>query len=377
MQLKKTQYILNNVTKPKISKKYKLSIIVTIFNLADVLVPCLISIENQTEKPLEVILVDDGSTDDSVKIIQDFLKRNSNWKCLSTSNKGVGSARNLGITCSQGDYVLILDGDDIFDRNFFQFMMNETLDDPDIVICKSRELDHITNLSIPLDWSVKFDFLPHENRFSPDDLQGTIFYSFMGWAWDKMYKREFLIKNNLKFPTYRNSEDLVFVYKSLFMAQTIKVINKSLIFHRVNRFQSVSNTLDEYPEEFHKALRDIEDALLARPEIFSREKECYLAWKVDFSLWAQRSSCRAFSPEYFKELRRCLLLSGQKRKLFPLLKFRLEARSPEIKRRYLAVLTDMFSSYFKYGVKRHILRFLSFSIIRIKKFYLLYLRQLG
>lgn len=348
-------------------KKKELSVIITVFNLSDVLIPCLKSIENQSVKPLEVIIIDDGSTDSSSQIIEQFLIRNPNWECFYTNNKGVSSARNFGVRKAKGEYLLILDGDDVFDKNFFSLMLNETKSSPDIVICGAWELDNLTNLSVPLYWNIRTKYLPKESGFSAEQLDGNVFYSFMGWAWDKMYRREFLIKNDLFFPELHNSEDLVFVYESLVLAKSIRILKDRLIFHRVNRSNSLSNSLAKYPKEYTKALDYIEKALKKSPEIFSREKQCYLAWKADFSLWAIKNSNQDVTSEDIRELNSWIVMSGEKSRLFPLLKIRMKLRFVFQNGFFLADIADLSSSCIKFGPRRNLTRLLSFIGGRLKK----------
>ena len=349
------------------SKKNVLSVIITVFNLSDVLDSCLKSIENQTEKPLEVLIIDDGSTDSSHQIIEKYLIKNPSWKCFSTMNLGVSSARNYGLKKAKGDYLLILDGDDVFDKNFFLLMLNETKSSPDIVVCRAWELDNLTNSIVPLYWSIRTKFLPSESEFSAKQLRGTIFYTFMGWAWDKMYRREFLVNNDLRFPEIHNSEDLVFVYKSLWLAKSIRILEDHLIFHRVNRFNSLSNSLSKHPEEYKKALEIVELDLKKNPEVFSRERQCYFAWKVDFSLWALKSSKQKISPEEIRELFNWLNISEKKSALFPLLTLRMKLRFVHKNSVLLANIADLVSCCIKFGPRRNIARLFSHIVSNVKR----------
>ena len=97
-----------------------ISLIVPVYNVENYLERCLLSVENQTFENFEVIIVNDGSTDGSLRVIQRFLNRNMNFKLIDQENKGLGEARNVGIKNSCGRYVAFLDSDDFLEPNYLE-----------------------------------------------------------------------------------------------------------------------------------------------------------------------------------------------------------------------------------------------------------------
>lgn len=118
----------------------KISVIVPIYNVENYLSDCIDSIENQTYKNIEIILVDDGSTDKSLEIAKKFEEKYKNIKVISQKNNGQGSARNTGLKFSTGDYISFIDSDDLIDANMYECMISQALKyDLDIVECSYQE----------------------------------------------------------------------------------------------------------------------------------------------------------------------------------------------------------------------------------------------
>ena len=117
----------------------KVSIIVPIYNSAKYLVKCLDSIVNQTYQNLEIILVNDGSTDNSIDIIKNYQEKNNNIMVYNIENHGQGYARNLGIKNSHGDYVMFIDSDDYVDVDIVQKLVDNIMDS-DVIVCDMYEV---------------------------------------------------------------------------------------------------------------------------------------------------------------------------------------------------------------------------------------------
>ena len=262
-----------------------LSIIITVHNLEDCLEDALASLENQSIPPDEVIIINDGSKDNSEKIIQKFLSRNK-WKSFYIPNSGPGIARNYGLSFVSSEYVLFLDGDDVFSPSLIKDLRNATLERTDIVVFGSHELDDRSRQTLPLTWSVRKKYISnHKSSFSPVTVSGYLLLAFMGWPWDKMFKIDFIKQYDFQFPNLYNSEDLTFVYSALAYASNIKVLDTSLIHHRINRRSSVSNSLGDNPFDFERAILLLINKLKENPIIWEREKKGFPEWALDYYVW--------------------------------------------------------------------------------------------
>lgn len=339
---------------------HTISVVLTVFNLEECLEETLKSLATQTETPYEVIIINDGSQDNSQNIINKFVNDNNCWKCLETENLGVANARNLGLAVCSGEYVIFLDGDDLFNKDLISKLSLATTTGPDIVVCRSREFDHLTKKSHKLSWAIRPSFLPLEKKFSPSKLKGSVCYTFMGWAWDKLFKKELLKRFELSFPNLRNSEDLVFVYPAVMLADHIEIVEEELILHRVSRSNSLSNSLVNNPFDFVDAISMLEAKIQSHPDIWVRERMCFIQWALDFYLWGERNcgrNLRLFPREDKKldginRLKTLYLSSYSEVQYYPLLKLRLLIRSSPILDKPFSSLLYYCAFWKKFGCSR-------------------------
>ena len=115
---------------------YKISVIIPVFNSSLYLDHCLSTVVNQTLKDIEIILIDDGSTDDSLNVIKNYAKKYNNIKYTSKENEGQAIARNIGIQMSSGEFITFIDSDDYIELNMLEKLYNiAKSDNSDIVLC--------------------------------------------------------------------------------------------------------------------------------------------------------------------------------------------------------------------------------------------------
>lgn len=261
-----------------------ISVIVPIYNTEKYLSQCLNSILNQKYKDLEVICIDDGSTDQSFFILQRLASQDARIKVIHQENQGQGKARNNGLEYVSGEFVVFLDSDDWFEPDFLGSMIKQARDTKaDIAICCSDEYDTNTGKFGNGSWMLKKNLLP-KSTFAPEEAANSLFQFTYGWAWDKLYRTAFIRDNNLFFPSLQNSEDLVFVFKSLFFASRITVVNQNFIHHRINRVNSVSNLREHYPMEPFRAVQLVYSELLSSG-LISQYKESFFRWEINFLIW--------------------------------------------------------------------------------------------
>lgn len=251
------------------------SVVLTTWNMSDCIEEMLTSLKEQSFPPDEVLIFDDGSSDGTKEIVETFCRNNESWHFYGMVHQGVSSLRNIGIEKIWTDYFFVLDGDDILSRDYFESFYPVLLQNPDVGICGSYELDHKSGFINKIGWSNR----PQKNPGDKD----SIFYSYMGWAWDKAFKTQFIKDNKLLFPHLRNSEDLVFVYSSLILARKILHTGKCSIYHRVNRLSSLSNSLTEEEQDYYKAVQLMKIFLKER---YVNVNQGFEEWAADFLLWA-------------------------------------------------------------------------------------------
>lgn len=282
----------------------KISVIIPVYNIAAHLQQCLDSVVGQTFSDIEIICVDDGSTDESPKILTNYAARDNRFQILTQENAGPGAARNAGLARAKGEYVIFLDSDDWFEADFLEQMFKQMRKtDADITICRAVEFDSRTGREISSEWMLKKEYLPSKIIFSPEEISQYLFQFTYGMAWDKLYRREFLQKTGLRYPLLRNSEDLAFVFPSLLAAKSISIIDKVLIHHRICRFSSVSNTRSNQPEAAYEAF-SIVKTYLERHDLMEQYQQSFMNWAMEFLVWnvANLDDQKA-QKQYFQELK--------------------------------------------------------------------------
>ncbi|MBQ0143531.1 MAG: glycosyltransferase [Prevotellaceae bacterium] len=184
----------------------KISVIVPVYNTEEHIQICIDTILSQTYTDLELLLVDDGSTDKSGVICDEYANKDKRIRVFHKKNEGVSSARNLGIEEAVGDYLHFVDADDIVPKRAYEYL-NSVIHEyshPDIICFKSKKN------------SVK----PVENRsvkecFYHDMHQGIKEESFLSTVWCKVFKREFVLNSKVRFYPIMYAEDVDFVWNLL------------------------------------------------------------------------------------------------------------------------------------------------------------------
>ena len=198
--------------------KNDVSIIVPIYNAEKYIKKCVDSLVNQTKKELEIILINDGSTDNTLKILKEY--KDKRIKLFSNKNQGIGKTRNFGISKATSEYIMFCDSDDYYEPNMCELMFNEAeKNDLDIVICdfyKEYDSGKIEPFKVA--------------SFDTTTLKETpsLIRNINLAPWNKIYKSELIKDNNIMFEEKLKYEDTPFVAKALDCANKIGKIDKCL-----------------------------------------------------------------------------------------------------------------------------------------------------
>lgn len=285
-------------------KEIKVSVIIPIYNTAKYLKQCLESIANQTLREIEIICVDDGSTDNSYEIVKDFCNKDSRFIPIRQINCNAGVARNNGLRIAQGKYVSFLDSDDFFDIRMLEEAYNEAeKTHAQFVVYNSNQFDENTKKYIATPWSIRYNTLPSSKPFGRHQISNNIFKAFVGWAWDKLYNREWILNNNLWFQDQHTSEDMLFVFSALAIATKISYVekNKILAHHRVNNKNSLSNTREKSWDCFYHALIALRLRLI-KEGIYQELERDFINYALHFSLWNLNTISEPTYSHLLKEL---------------------------------------------------------------------------
>ena len=185
----------------------KISVIILVYNNEQFIQQCLETVINQTLKEIEIICVDDGSTDNSLDILIKYSIIDRRITVLKQNNLHAGIARNAGLTIAKGKYLSFLDSDDWFELNMLEEMYNKIISkNADIIICQCKTFDSEKGKLYDkmLDSSLKLNLIPKKDPFSVFDISNNIFQICLGYAWDKLFRTEFINENNIRFQSINN-----------------------------------------------------------------------------------------------------------------------------------------------------------------------------
>lgn len=222
----------------------KISIIIPVYNVQDYLAMCLDSVCYQSMKDIEIICVNDGSTDNSLAVLHAYKRRDKRIIIIDKENEGSGVARNTGLEIARGEYVYFVDGDDWLEQDVLLKASKKADDESlDIVIfggnsCYVNGKGKIEKKS----GGYSVDKLPKKylNKvFSADDIKKDIF-KFPSTAWTKLYKRQFLIDNNILFQEIKVGQDQLPFFHSMITAERIALLPENLYCYRKNRKGAVT-----------------------------------------------------------------------------------------------------------------------------------------
>ena len=218
----------------------KLSIVIPVYNVEYYIAQCLESILNQSFKDLEIICVNDGSTDNSLSVLQDYKAKDDRIIIIDQKNEGSGVARNAGLSIAKGEYVYFVDGDDWLEDNALEkaVLKSDELN-TDILIFgglsyyegKGKNGGYSAN-KLPKKYLDKV--------FSAKEIKKDIF-KFPSTAWTKLYRRDFLIKNNIKFQDIKAGQDQLPFFHSMIKAERIALLPENLYCYRKNRKGAVTS----------------------------------------------------------------------------------------------------------------------------------------
>ena len=219
----------------------KISIIIPVYNVEKYIGKCLDSIINQTYKNLEIIVINDGSTDNSGGVIEQYAKYDNRIQVIHKKNEGISKARNLGLDICTGDYISFIDSDDFIRKDTYEILLNY-IQRKDIDIVWYDYLEYACQGSNLLEQRqnmfIEEKYYDLDNSRDRKDFAKDLFnkYHLIGYVWNKLYKRQ--IWKNIRFPYKMSCEDGYVLMSSLTKAKNILVIPNSLYYYRVDNYNS-------------------------------------------------------------------------------------------------------------------------------------------
>lgn len=273
-------------------EKTKVSIIIPIYNVGVYFKECIESVLSQKYKEIEIILVDDGSTDNSGLIADEYALKDNRIKVIHQENSGVSTARNVGIDHATGDFVCFADPDDVLKPDYVEYMVE---------LCMNNECD------VAVCAEVFTTFMPNQRKENIEIIDGEeaaaqiLYGKITVGCYSKIYRKQFLNDNKLRFfPDVYIGEGFNFNVHTFCAASKVAVSQHKVYYYRLDNTTSAMNKFSA--KKCEMGLRAIE---IMREKLTIRSKKLLVA--VDFAEWNTYASMyewmvQANAKQYYPEL---------------------------------------------------------------------------
>lgn len=275
------------------------SVVIPAYNCEEHIEQALRSVIGQTLQDIEVICVDDGSTDCTGAILDVFAEHDGRVHVIHQANAGEGAARNAGLDVARGSYLHFMDADDFLDHTMLKKMTDAAQRGScDIVICGVSFYNTQTGLSGPMDWGCNWRAFPY-GTFNCLDNPDDIFRCFQNWTWNKLFRAEFVHAEGLRFDEVQRCADLYFVMRALVVARAMRCVPEQLYYYRTNNPTSNIATCDRAPLDFYQSFVRTHEWLVQRG-VFEPVAKAFRNWAIGavFSNFCQLRSWSAFCELY-------------------------------------------------------------------------------
>ena len=221
----------------------KVSIIIPVYNTEKNLNQCLDSVVNQTFKDIEIICVNDCSTDNSLNILKNFALKDKRINIIDLKeNKGVSNARNSGLNSAKAEFIVFIDGDDWVTTDHIEILYNQIKKYNTDFVCSdfyTYDNKNILNTGIYVD--VTYNKIINSEKDKRIYLQ-YLKYLSLSQVWAKIFRKSFIINNNLSFQQLRSHEDNLFMWEAIIKANGFVFVKNKIYYYRNKRIESLTNT---------------------------------------------------------------------------------------------------------------------------------------
>ncbi len=269
------------------------TIVVPVYNVEDYLSRCIQTLEWQEYDNIEIIFIDDGSTDTSKKIIEQYMEKSKRKiQLISIPNSGVSVARNKGIQAANGKYICFVDADDMLDKYYIQYMVTALRKNENckIVICQKRTIsDECIDISDNIE---KLDYTIEKHSTV---LGMMLYHTLTVGIWCSLVETNYLKENNLYFEEgFKYSEDLQLLWKMIVRSDKVILLNNKLYCYRKRR-NSAMNRFNPNRKDGYILFQKLEEYIKKYNEEFYAEfKKFGLSYWVWSTLWQAAN----LSPDY-------------------------------------------------------------------------------
>jgi len=279
----------------------KVSVLVPVYNVEKYLPVCLDSLVKQTLEDIEIICINDGSTDSSHEILKEYASRDNRIKVINKENSGYGHSMNMGLDAAEGDYIGILESDDFAEINMFEDLYNFALTSgADFVKSDWYNYYSKNNENCKAGWVCDFDF---HNTIKACDNKNLL--KVQASIWSCLYKKEFLRKNNNRFLETPGAsyQDTSFNLKSMMMAEKIKLTPGAYVHYRQDNLNASCKSkgkifciCDEYEE--------VQRYMDSHPQLVEPFTEYIYALRFGAYMWNLQRIDKSFVRDFISRFRR-------------------------------------------------------------------------
>ncbi len=282
------------------------SIIVPIYNTEKYLEECLKSIVTQSYPYLEIICVNDGSTDKSSEIIEKFAKNDRRIVVINQENKGLSAARNVGTDKARGEYIMYVDADDFIEVNAVEVMLKNILTHKtDFVIESIWNYDDEKQMRVEReDRYFTLTWLGPNFNNRPIKTEELLFklYNLPVMAWGKLYNAKFLKESGVKFPEGLIYEDNLFFTELFFKAKTFSIDRRQLYNYRINVKKSITKDTGKKYNHMIIIMKKMEEVLKKQP-VYDAVKESFMHYKIQHLMRSLVFVNPKYEFKYFYEIK--------------------------------------------------------------------------
>ncbi len=284
-------------------KDIKVTVVIAVYNSEKYLCHTLDSVCAQTLQEIEIICVDDGSSDASLSVLERYAKSDDRIVVLKQPepSDGAAKARNLGIQYAHGNYLCILDSDDFFEPDMLERAYRKAVNtDSDIVIYDGYVFDEMIGTDKEVGFILYPEHLPKDaDVFRPADYADRLFQMTIGAAWNCLVKRSFAENYALQFQSFHHADDLGFVYLAFACADKIAVLRERFVHYRMNNGNSQSANISKWPETAYQAFAHLQGELLSRG-IYGKFKVSFVQAALSYIMFYLENmrNYRAFTRLY-------------------------------------------------------------------------------
>ncbi len=233
----------------------KVSVIIPVYNVEKYLRQCLNSVVNQTLEDIEIIVINDGSTDNTLKIVQEYATKYKNIKIIDKQNEGCYKARNIGLETAMGEYIAFLDSDDYIESNIYEKLYLKAKETDADIVSSNYYILQDTKLKV-VDFSSSAALLEKSNN----KVIGAKNIILDAIIWNRIFKKQMLIEKQIKFHSdIYMADDAFFHIITMLNAEKIVYISDILYTYRISRKDSITSSYNERNFDCIKVAKKIMD----------------------------------------------------------------------------------------------------------------------